>query len=144
MLIKKRKEKKEKLLCNYSITTQVLEQSSSRPGKVRVWHRPVQSGGVEVVVSRELRGGGGRGGRGFGWERDQCRVVVVVVLLQWWRRLCVSLCQQCCKAVLHRRAHSGQARQRKSVFGFLNGPLQFKVGALQRRFYILHFKRATI
>lgn len=46
-------------------------------------------------------------------------------------RLCMSLYKQGCKAFVNGCIHAGQAPQ--SVFGFLNGPLQFVVGALDKR-----------
>lgn len=121
---------KKTLLSSYSITTQILEQNSLWPWKLWVWDRPMESSGVEAGVSREWWGKGGGGGRGFSLKKDQCRLLMprdLLLLLLW---LYMSLYKQCCKAVLDGRICVGQAQQR--VFGFLNGPLQFTVGALKK------------
>lgn len=121
---------KKMLLSNYSITTQILERNSLWPWKLWVWDRPMESSGVEVVVSSEWWGRGGGGGRGFSWKKDQCRLLMPCDLLLQLLWLCMSLYQQRCKAVLDGCIYVGQARQR--VFGFLKGALQFEVGALRR------------
>lgn len=128
MLIKKTTKK---LLSNYSITTQILKQNSLWPWKLWVWDRPLESSGVKGIVSREWWRRRGGGGRGFSWKKDQCRLLMPTDLLLSLLWFCMSLYQQCCKAVLDGRIYVGQARQR--VFGFLNGPLHFEVGALGRR-----------
>lgn len=45
-------------------------------------------------------------------------------------RLCLSLHERCCKAVLDGGMDVSQAGLR--VFGFLKGPFRFEVGALRR------------
>lgn len=79
-------------LVNYSITTQILEQKGLWPLEVRVWDRPMESSGVEVVISREWWDRGRRGGRGFSWKTDQCRLLMPWDLLWLLLLLLLGLC----------------------------------------------------
>lgn len=80
-------------------------------------------------VSGERQGRGQRCRRSFGGKMHQCGVrVVCEELPRPWLRL--SLHERCCKAVLDGGVDISQAGLR--VFGFLNGPVRFEVGALRR------------
>lgn len=84
--------------------------------------------GAEVCAER--RRGQRRGGRFGGTQhRRRVRMIGDDDLLRPW--LCLSLHEHCCKAVLDGGVDVSQAGLR--VFGFLNGPFRFEVGALRRR-----------
>lgn len=104
-----------------------LEHKSSLLGEVRIWGGPVEVSGAEV--SGERRGRGQRCRRSFSGKKHQRggRMVCEELLHSW---LCLSLHDHCCKAVLDGDVDGSQAGLR--VFGFLNGPFRFEVGALRR------------
>lgn len=82
-----------------------------------------------VKVSSKRLGRGQRWRRSVGRKKHQGGVQMVCEeVLRPWLRL--SLHERCCKAVLDGRVDVSQARLR--VFGFLNGPFGFEVGALRR------------
>lgn len=116
------------LRCHCSITTQIFRFFwFSLLGEVRIWGGPVEVTGAEA--SGEWQGRGQRCRRSFGGKKHQCGVwVVCEELLRPWLRL--SLHERCCKAVLDGGVDVSQTGLR--VFGFLNGPVRFEVGALRR------------
>lgn len=104
----------------------LLEQKSSWLGEVRVWGGPVEVTGAEV--SGERWGRGQRCGGRLGRKEHQSGMRMICGEADL--RLCLSLHECRCKAALGGRVDVSQAGLR--VFGFLNAPSSFEVGALGR------------